>query len=905
MIVIFGMALDELPLPMPEKSRVGEAHFGPQGILVYLEKAMGLPGAPRAHEYLRIEQYRQALAAYLQARPDAFFKASFSTDPFAVATDLLQRRDELLLAGWDFKRTPHLPERLRCLADIEHQRQSGGASLVLGYADRLSGVLNKIPNEPAAFHQLNHCEPRHLLPVAYRRLLDALESAGVRIVPCPLPQPKGTTDLARLQRSLLAAEPAGTPDPVELAGDGSLILLNGQRDTALSAYFAQLLRQNPDWRPALLLPYQSQVLEHALEQEGLPSLGLLSASLARPTLQVLKLATVFLWEPIDPYKVMEFVSLAVKPLERGLANRIANLMASRPGLFGEQWRSTIAGYFNDLRGREKASGQDSLERASFQYDFWFRRARYHITGTAPKAEAIKIYNYIRQWARECFEEEGNKNASLLVLSEQAQRIVALLHALPEEQLSPLELERVVRTIYEPAPVQLNRRAQGFLRHATLPGGVIGPVAQLVWWNFAEREKDHFFSRWYAPERDYLAKTGVELTGPGEENRLQLWQRRRPLLYAREQLVLVAPAFINGQAVNPHPLMGDLQAKCANLEAVTCTPGGAELQKWMVPPQPSSLPCRQLGQPQPFLHLKQSLLGAEMSTESVSYSSLSDLFYYPYQWVLKYKAQLRPSALLSIVTERALLGNLAHRFFEELLQQKEVHQWPQQQVVAYLEEKALELLPREGTVLLMYGREPERVRFIELIKRSAWNLIRHIQENGWQVQSTEQKLEGRFGDCTVTGYADLVLRRGDERAILDLKWSGHRYRESLLRNEEDLQLVLYARMMGGGGAQRAHTAFYIINKGLILARNTDAFQAAQAVVPEADAREVSNRIWERMKKTFQWRQSQIEQGLVEVRCGATLEDLEDQYATEPMLDLLEMKAEDASFDEYRVLINLID
>lgn len=889
---------------MPESSRVGEAHFGPQGILVYLEKAMGLPGAPREHEYLRIEQYRQALAAHLKAHPDAFFKSSFATDPFAVATDLLQRRDELMLAGWDFKRAKDLPGRLRCLADIEHQLKGGGAGLALGYADRLLEVLEKIQKEPVPFHQVKHCEPRPFLPVAYRRLLDALESAGVHVEPCSEPQSAGTSDLARVQRSLLASGAKGANDPIKLSGDGSLLLLRGQRDTALSAYFAQLLRQNPDWRPALLLPFQSQVLGHALEQEGLPSLGLLSASLARPTLQVLKLATVFLWDPIDPYKVMEFVSLAVKPLERGLANRIANLMAVRPGFFGEQWRSTIAGYFNDLRQREGEAGQDSLERASLQYDFWFRRARYHITGTAPKAEAIKIYNYIRQWAKACFEEEGNKNASLLVLSEQAQRIVALLHALPEEQLSPLELERVVRTIYEPAPVQLNRRAQGFLRHTTHPGGVIGPVGQLVWWNFAESERPHFFSRWYAPERTYLAEAGVELTGPGEENRLQLWQRRRPLLYAREQLVLVAPDFINGQAVNLHPLMGDLQAKCANLEAVTCTPEGEEVKKWLVPPRPSNIPCRQLGQPKPFLQLKQRLSGTETIDKTVSYSSLSDLFYYPYQWVLKYKAQLRPSALLSIVTERALMGNLAHRFFEELLQQEDVHQWSQPQVIAYLEEKALELLPREGTVLLMYGREPERARFIELIKRSAWNLIRHIQENGWQVQATEQMLEGQFDSCAVTGYADLVLRRGDELAILDLKWSGYRYRESLLRNEEDLQLVLYARMMGEQKEQWAHTAFYIINKGLILARNSAAFQAAQAVVPEADAREVNHRIWERMIKTFRWRQAQMEQGLVEVRCSATLEALEEEYAAAPMLDLLEMKAEDAPFDEYRVLINLV-
>ncbi|MBV6655589.1 MAG: PD-(D/E)XK nuclease family protein, partial [Mameliella sp.] len=607
------------------------------------------------------------------------------------------------------------------------------------------------------------------------------------------PEIKGDSDLARLQQRF-SADHTGSAK-IALKGDGSLILLEGKRDTNLAAYFAHVLDQNRDYRPSLVISGQGQALEHALAQHGFPALGLLSASLARPTLQVLKLATVFLWEPIDSYKVMEFVSLAVKPLERGLSNKIASLMAKRPGLFGEQWRVTIAAYFNELREQSDQPEGDQYERADQQYKFWFGRKRFPVSGTVPKEKAIGIFDYLGVWAQECFEEEGNKNVSLKVLAEQARRISALLYALPEQQLTALELERVVRTVYEPAPVQLNRKAKSHLPYTTQVGSFIGPVNDLVWWNFAQAEKSHYFSRWYEPERKYLGAKGIVLTGPEQENGLQLWQRLRPILNARNRLVLISPDFINGQEVNPHPLMGVLEARCEGLERIRCSLEDGGLEQWFVPPPSVSAPVVELGHPKPFINIINGVGELAKPTDRISFSSLNDLFYYPYKWLFNYKAELKRSALLSIVDERALQGNLGHRFFEELFKQEDVHRWTQEQVTGFIASIEHGLLEKEGNVLLMYGREPERVRFMELIKRSAWNLVRHIQEGGWAIEAIEHPLEGEFEGVQMKGIADLILKRGAEHCILDLKWSGLRYRENLLRNEEDLQLVLYARILG--------------------------------------------------------------------------------------------------------------
>jgi hypothetical protein len=60
----------------------------------------------------------------------------------------------------------------------------------------------------------------------------------------------------------------------------------------------------------------------------------------------------------------------------------------------------------------------------------------------------------------------------------------------------------------------------------------------------------------------------------------------------------------------------------------------------------------------------------------------------------------------------------------------------------------------------------------------------------------------------------------------------------------------------------------------------------------------------MEATMQWRMDQLKQGLVEIRCRHTLNELEAAYGAE-QLDILEMKDRDAPFDDFKVLIGLVD
>ncbi|MEY3367604.1 MAG: hypothetical protein RI973_759 [Bacteroidota bacterium] len=943
MTLFFGLELDDHALPHPP-SEAGIYHCGRRQLLRLLENFLGLAGLPDNIDFLRVEQYRQALLRHLASphpAPDTrFYKASFEADQFATAENLLERRDELLLNGWDFSPSPDMPPRLRAFAEIEtllhqdqiqaHDQPSPGLSQ--GFSDRFCQVLASLDQQTLPFSSVKLNEPLDLLPRYLQRLFDKMSAAGASIgqlhaaeqPPVATTANRPLTDLQKFQKRLFHPSAPLESGDKTLSNDGSLLLLRSKRSGDAAAWLARLLRinQQAGKTPSvnLLIPESSRELDVALVQEGQPSLGLPSASLARPALQILKLVPAFLWEPVDPYKLLEFVSLSAKPLPEDLSARIAAEIASTPGMRSDKWREMISTYFSELEQKAADNRAINVAEVRKQYHFWFERTRHKAGSKVPKDEIAKLYHYVFDWAYRAYEEYGNRNTSFLVLREQARRTVELLETLPESELSHLELERIVRTIFEAAPVVLQEEEAGHLPYASHPASFTGPVPEIWWWNFLQQEAPHFFSRWYQQERDYLAGRQVLTDTPELENARMLWQQRLPVRMARERLLLVIPDAVIGEAAVPHPLFGDLLAAFENLEAITQEVSLDQPQagrpdamsRHFALPELCRLELRQTGRPKPFLKVRN--LG-DFQRDYESLTSLETLIYYPYLWVFRYKLRLRQSPILSIVPEHTLMGNLAHRLFEKLLKE-DYASMDRPSLERWIDQEMQLLLMREGTVLLLYGREPDRIQFANKLKYAAWSLIQQLRANGWRVLATEQAMDGTFPvyhpnpdppPIPVKGIADLVLERDNgELAVLDFKWRSSDKRMKMIKNEEDLQLAFYSRLASKAG-EWAHTAYFIVEKGEMLARNKLAFRDASAVAPDKDYREVYDRIFQKMEATWLWRMGQLRDGLVEVRSRQTMQEIEDYYSESGqaplLLDLLEMKGDSASFDEYKKLLGL--
>lgn len=890
MTLHFGHDFDSIVYAPPAPKCEGEFHFGPSKLLLWLEGQLGLSGYAHNTAYLRIELYRQALSQYLlEAAPTTtpFFEKSFHADRFATAEALLGWRDELVLAGWDFALESTLPARLRDLASVElnflKKLQDPELSiLAAGFADRYRQVIEALKWKRAPLKQVLLYEPFALQTPVVQRVLEIFRQQNVDINEIEIQgAAKASSRLGRFQKG-------------NGSGEGQLAILRARRDSDAAIFLAQTLRENPSYRPTFLIPEMNLLLEQNLANEGFAPMGVLSASLARPSLQVLKLAPAFLWEPVDIFKIMEFVTLPVKPLDSGLALEIARVLAEKPGLFSDTWFAAVFGYLEQ-------AGVSELARE--QYNFWFDRRRYPADGTAPKKDAVELFTYLHEWALKEYESAENSHPSVLVLAEQARRIRELLETLPEQRISFLELERIVRTIYEPSPMQLAEAELGGFTYAHKAGAFAAPVQDLVWWNCVYENATPPPDKWQQTERDFLARKGVTLESSRVQSQRKQLLQIRPLLQSSRSALLVIPEQVDGAEAVPPLLLSDIEAIFGSeLDIFTfqleIESDRVRFAAWLKTPDQVSISPRIAARPRPQLLLSRPELLASSAYETPT--NLESLFYYPHRWFFRQKLRLYPSSLLSVTGDNTLLGSLAHRFFEKLLQE-DLRSLDRQGLHEWVEREAITLFPREGATLLLYGREPERMAFLNRVKTAAWSLVSMIRSNHWSVEKTEMELQGSFLGMPVRGKADLVLRRDDEYAIVDLKWSGAKRRKELIQNGEDLQLMLYAHLLPPVD-KWPHTAYFILDEGKMIARNTAAFKEAEVAGKGGeDHITACQAIFEKMEKTYAWRLAQLQNGIIELRTARTAQELEALYEGQ-LFELLEMKNEDARWDDYRTLLD---
>ena len=98
--IVFGLQLDNKVPPIGMGEENIEYFCGPQQFTILLEKRFGIKPPDDQQVAIRTDVYRQHLASHLSEHPDAFFRHSFSADPFATAQTLLNLRDALKQAGW-------------------------------------------------------------------------------------------------------------------------------------------------------------------------------------------------------------------------------------------------------------------------------------------------------------------------------------------------------------------------------------------------------------------------------------------------------------------------------------------------------------------------------------------------------------------------------------------------------------------------------------------------------------------------------------------------------------------------------------------------------------------------------------------------------------------------------------
>ena len=276
-----------------------------------------------------------------------------------------------------------------------------------------------------------------------------------------------------------------------------------------------------------------------------------------------------------------------------------------------------------------------------------------------------------------------------------------------------------------------------------------PCAEVVWWGFVvDADPGPPPEPWTDTEREALLRSGVTLPAPGERRDVEAEGWRRPVLAARERLVLVRWRLSATDPIAPHALFDELSTRVTADSLLACTvaservlatpTAGAHWNAATTTVAPRTLMAQRATWTVPPESVE--------FTATLSASALETYLGCPFRWALHYKARLQPGGGVTIPEGNRLLGTFAHRILQDMLcgaEKLSVTKATPAQARAWAAKAFDERVGVEAAPLVRRGREVELDRARTLVANAAAALVDFLRTSGWQPVDAEREVEGTF------------------------------------------------------------------------------------------------------------------------------------------------------------------
>jgi len=836
MEITFGLYLDGRKGPSPT-NHFDHPMVGRKGFLSLLETYLGL-ATPEVSNARRVAVYSGLLRTHDNGQ--RFYSESFKADSIGTAVRLLNWRDEWRLGGWLGNAHTDHPLKIQELAAIE---VSAATTLPAGEAERLKHIIDSLQKTGAGPIKLVYLvDPLEDFPVLWRQIIELMPAVEIR-----LPSPQGSGQLLQIQKQALDLVDGKHSDKAELTHSGTIQLIRSRTVATAEHWLSAYQAKNPTER-LLLAEASGDSLDVTLSVSGGVKCGYEKYSQLRPALQALPLALELCWSPLDVKRLIDFLTHPVGPFSRIARTKLARAFARQPGIGGEVWTETKS---------QLATGENAQELLD-QIGFWLESDRWPRKDGMPIEALIARVDRMKEAMRRKISAEGSNNTHFSLVHRQCAAVHEALTVLLGQGLSkilPRQIEQLVSQATASGATNSTSVAEiGCMYSSSNAGACVEPVDEVIWWMPSSPNLPNP-TAWSGIEIQALNELGVEVRDPARELTSLSKQWLRPLLAARKNFVLVCPP----PAEEVHPirqllkkLLPSIEANAFDLdEAIGSTLDGTMTVLLAHQPLPTVPRAIQLSKP------------INLDTKTQSYTSLNELFNNPALFVLKREAALEPKSQLTVTDDNRLLGILAHRVFEKLFTHADALQWSENQAVEWLHNEAKTLLPTEGAALLMQGSGVSLQSFLKITQNAIISLLNHLRSaEATQVQ-TEIQMEGSFGDVPLTGKIDILITLKDERTVaLDMKWGNENYYAKLLRSGAHLQLALYSSLI----EQKTQCApatlgYFILKTGALYVTDHGIFPNAQIIKPQDNS--TITTLLEQANKTWEWRKSQLKEGVVDV------------------------------------------
>ena len=774
---------------------LGTKVVGIAGLLEYLSLHNGLSG--------RFPSDGERAASYLahvsSCATGSLIELSFENDSLGVSKSLLAWRDLLIMAGWtpDLSGTTDTP-KLQLLSKIE----STWKAQMKGSADRWYDLLELSKKQP---------------------ILDGSDSIDCRCAKEKLP--------FIVQRVLESCNTSFVEYPEEIKIPDSLNV-GVVHYNDLSDVYRQVAAHTDDYRNSVIINRDNVSLNHVLFSWGRPLQNGTIEDSNPLNLQLFKLAMSVFSRPLNINNILSYLQLPTGPVPRTLRSDLAYVLISQGG-FGEvdwnelsqeeadklkkagvhsQWNKVIYDYINtEDENNTLSKTQRESKTTLLKY----------ITDDSIKpdenipVQVLKKYiGSINQWANSF---ANNEECEDETLKSQLNTVVSYFRQLTNaldgiEDISYNDLEKHVRTIYQPTTFSQAQAQVGSLQIISSYEQIIDAPASLIWLDCsgADQLSDRyeFLS---TSERSWL-NAQAEISIPCLRDLLELNRKEMitNISMVTEKITLITSDYHHNQKLAEHPLLAELKMQRGD--------------KLHITEGPTTLPLSEPADIQKFdSKLQYHLDGINYSGRSESNTSIDTLINYPFDYTAHYIAKLGEPSKNELGSLQKITGLVAHHFIQWLI--NNTMELPEADRVSAIDSlyqnefdtRLEDSIKATGLPLLLKENEVEYNNLKYQLKRSVQTLITIMKEKELVPVGCELKYEKPLGDVISDFNAriDMELKDADGNAVIfDFKWSYSGFYGDKIKEGKALQLELYRKELEVQGKHVSAVGFYLIPKCLL-------------------------------------------------------------------------------------------
>jgi RecB family exonuclease len=801
--------------PAEGSTAVNQFHGGPETLLAWLEIQLGLQVA-EVSTAGRVTQY----AGLLDTVTDSVVSASMQVDRWATASDLLNRRDELLLANWDESNPiDSLPAIVQDLATATSNSPETfptvAQRLVAIDKTLVSGAV--LPEHICILYDEPSKWPQRWQSVFEKLQLGKPTASRVSAI--------SDSALQLAQSTILLGS---APDNASAAQDSSFRYLTTRSETAAVEAVAAMLAAHRDHLASTVICCEDENmavrLDAALSRLGLPTFGAATTTQAHPILQILPLTLALIVEPVDPQVLLDFLNLPTLPISKRAARKLARALSQQPGLGSSEWNKALQElYANDVGdGDDNTASAVATAKLKDRIDSWLHFERVGSGEPIPTKLITRRCAMISQWAAgraQMMDKDPTANADVVIALKKAAGHASTVGELAASQGKSISLPQLDRLTEEAIGTGTRTRPQAQQQQSALLvqslAEINGSYSRLIWLGLGTQDASR--SRWSTAQLRQFREVGIDLDDGSKALASLRSAEARGFCQVTESFLAVSvpsdlvkrshPIWISARSVLKTEKPSDQEPTAFSLEDLITSGNIAEISPFDFACEVTAVAPYQPERPE--WNIPSNLM---QDRDRSSATELETRLGCPLKWTMKYQASLYPSSVSQLPSGPRLYGLFLHSVLEEVFDGG--GDLPNvEDAVAAVTEMFDSKLGTDAAPLAQASEYANASKLRVQLQFATRVLIEALADGDYSIVGLEVELDAEAFGRKLTGSIDCLAKRPDgKQAVIDFKFGRDVARVEMLANGKALQLATYAYASRDGAGNFPAVAYLMLYKG---------------------------------------------------------------------------------------------